>query len=214
MFECVPNFSEGEDESLIREIVSAVRAGKVLDVHSDPDHNRSVVTIVGEGPEIRRAAFELTERALQLLDVREHYGAHPFIGVMDVVPFVPLEGSDMENAIELAYELGDELWDRLRLPVYFYGEAAIIPKRKELPYVRRGGYKTLREESGAPHRLPDLGHGLHPTGGAVAVGARNFLIAFNVDLATSDLDLAKSIAKRHPRDKRRAAGGKGARGRT
>jgi glutamate formiminotransferase / 5-formyltetrahydrofolate cyclo-ligase len=195
MFECVPNFSEGEDESLIGEIASAVKTVKILDLHSDPDHNRTVVTMVGEAEQIKTAAFDLTERAVQLLDIKQHSGAHPFIGVMDVVPFVPLEGSTMAQAVALARELGKELWDKIKLPVYFYGEAALIPERKDLPYVRRGGYAVLKKEIDQEHRRPDVGSGLHRNAGAVAVGARNFLIAYNVDLATNDLDIARSIAK-------------------
>ena len=195
MFECVPNFSEGEDDSLIGQIVSSVKTAKVLDVHSDPDHNRSVITMIGQAEGIKQAAFDLTMRAMQLLDVKEHSGAHPFIGVMDVIPFIPLKDSKMEEAIELAHELGNELWGKLKLPVYFYGEAAKMAERKDLPYVRRGGYSALKNEINEKHRRPDLGEGLHQNAGAVAVGARNFLIAFNINLKTNDRDIAKSIAK-------------------
>lgn len=193
--ECVPNFSEGQDPSLISEIVGAVKTAKVLDVHSDPDHNRSVVTFIGSPEEVKRAAFDLTERAMQLLDVREHQGVHPYIGVVDVIPFVPVSGVTINDAVSLAHGLGEELWGKLKLPVYFYGEAARVPQRKELSEVRRGGYAILKQEISEPHRKPDVGHGLHLTAGAVAVGARNYLIAFNVNLNTRDRDIARSIAK-------------------
>ncbi|MFA4844370.1 MAG: glutamate formimidoyltransferase [Candidatus Margulisiibacteriota bacterium] len=192
---CVPNFSEGVELELVEEIVAAIKAVPVIDLHSDPDHNRSVVTMVGEPDQVRQAAFELTERAMQLLDVNNHAGAHPFIGVVDVIPFVPIKGCKMKDAVELAHKLGEELWKKLSLPVFFYGQAAKIKERKELPYVRQGGYAALKREIGQPHRKPDVGRGLHPTAGAVAVGARNYLIAFNVNLKSNDLDVANSIAQ-------------------
>jgi len=183
LIECVPNFSEGRDQALIDEIVSAVKSTKVLDVHSDPDHNRSVVTMTGSPSAISKAAFELTERAMQLLDIREHTGVHPFIGVMDVMPFVPLQGVTENETIDLALNFGQELWNKLKLPVFIYGKAALRKEHQELPSVRRGKSD------------PDIGHGRHPTAGAVAVGVRDFLAAFNVNLDTRDLDLARSIAK-------------------
>ena len=140
LIECVPNFSEGTDLSLIEEIVAAVKAVPVLDVHSDPDHNRSVVTFLGEPAAVRQAAFELTERAMQLLDVNGHQGAHPFLGVIDVIPFVPLKGISEAETVKLAHSFGRELWTKLELPVFFYGAAAGNAERKELPYVRRGGW--------------------------------------------------------------------------
>lgn len=193
--ECVPNFSEGADLALVDDIVSAIKTAKILDVHSDPDHNRSVVTIIGKPEEVKQAAFDLTERAMQLLDVKEHEGEHPYIGVMDVIPFVPIKNISVEETVKLAREFGKDVVAKLALPVYFYGEAALIPERKELPEVRRGGYFLLQKEIDKPHRKPDIGHGLHVTAGAVAVGVRDFLIAFNVNLDTRDPDIAKSIAK-------------------
>lgn len=195
LIECVPNFSEGEDLALVDDIVSAIKTAKVLDVHSDPDHNRTVVTMIGDPEAVKQAAFNLTERAMQLLDIREHQGAHPFIGVVDVVPFVPLDGCSMGEVVELARDFGREVAAKLALPVYFYGEAALVPERRDLPYVRKGGYEALRREINDPHRRPDVGEGLHLTAGAVAVGARNYLIAFNVNLNTQDRESAQSIAK-------------------
>lgn len=194
LVECVPNFSEGTDLALVDAIVSAVKSAKILDVHSDPDHNRTVVTILGEPKAVKLAAFELTERAMQLLDVNKHEGEHPFIGVVDVIPFIPVQGCTEDQVVKLAHDFGQELWNKLQLPVYFYGEAAKKKERKELPYVRRGGYLALKHEINDPHRIPDEGKGLHVTAGAVAVGVRDFLIAFNVNLNTRDLDIAQSIA--------------------
>lgn len=193
--ECVPNFSEGRDPVLIEEIVSAAKTAKVLDVHSDPDHNRSVVTILGDPAAVKQAAFNLTERAMQLLDVKNHEGVHPFIGVVDVIPFVPISNIDLKEACKLAHGLGNDLWEKLELPVYFYGDAAKMKERKELSYVRKGGYAVLKNEISSPHRRPDIGKGLHITAGAVAVGVRDYLIAFNVNLNTRDVDIARSIAR-------------------
>ena len=195
LIECVPNFSEGQDEAVIEEIVSAVKTAKVLDLHSDPDHNRSVLTMIGSPEGVRQAALDLTERAMQLLNVNDHSGEHPFIGVVDVIPFIPLGEATMQDAVTVAHRTGNELWNKLKLPVYFYGEAARIAQRRDLPYVRKGGYHALVNEINTPRRKPDVGSGLHPNAGAVAVGARNFLIAFNINLDTNDEDIAHSIAK-------------------
>ena len=195
LIECVLNFSEGSDSSLIEEIVAAIKTARVLDLHSDPDHNRSVVTFIGSPADVKQGAFDLTERAMQLLDVREHIGVHPYIGVVDVIPFIPLSECPMSEVQSLAHSLGYELWENLKLPVYFYGEAAKVTERKDLPQVRKGGYLALKREIDDPHRKPDVGKGLHLTAGAVAVGARDFLVAFNVNLDTTDVDIARSIAK-------------------
>jgi len=193
--ECVLNFSEGSDLALIEEITESIKTARVIDLHSDPDHNRSVVTFIGSPQEVKQGAFDLTERAVQLLDIREHRGAHPYIGVVDVIPFIPLKETAMNEAVILAHQLGQELWNKLKLPVYFYGEAAKIAERRELPYVRKGGYKALKLEIDDTRRKPDVGKGLHPSAGTTAVGARDFLIAFNVNLNTRDVDIARSIAK-------------------
>jgi glutamate formiminotransferase len=195
LIECVPNFSEGRDETVIEEIAAAVKTAKVLDLHSDPDHNRSVLTMIGSPEGVKQAALDLTERAMQLLNVGEHSGEHPFIGVVDVIPFIPIGETTMQEAVILAHQTGHELWNKLKLPVYFYGEAAKIAERRDLPYVRKGGYHALVNEINTPRRQPDVGTGLHPNAGAVAVGARNFLIAFNINLDTGDEDIAHSIAK-------------------
>ena len=195
IIECVPNFSEGIDLANVSAIISAIKTAKVVDVHSDPDHNRSVATIVGKPEEVKQAAFDLTQRAMQLLDVNDHVGVHPFIGVVDVIPFIPLVDCSIEETCDLSHQLAKDLWHQLKLPVYLYGVAAIKDEHRELPYVRRGGYPALKEEMNDVHRKPDIGHGLHVTAGAVAVGVRDFLIAFNVNLATQDIDIARSIAR-------------------
>ncbi|MDD5593258.1 MAG: glutamate formimidoyltransferase, partial [Candidatus Margulisbacteria bacterium] len=195
IIECVPNFSEGRDETIIDEIVDSVKTAKVLDLHSDPDHNRSVVTLIGSPEGVKQAAIDLTERAMQLLNVNDHAGVHPFIGVVDVIPFIPVKEATMQDAVVLAHQTGNDLWEKLKLPVYFYGEAAKIAERRDLPYVRKGSFHALINELNDPRRQPDVGRGLNPNGGAVAVGARNFLIAFNVDLDTVEDDIAVSIAK-------------------
>ena len=194
--ECVPNFSEGTDPTLVDDIVSAVKTARVLNVHSDPDHNRTVVTIIGDPKGVSQAAFDLAERAVQLLDVVDNFGVHPFIGVMDVIPFVPIKGVSLQETCRIAESLGRELWRKLQLPVYFYGETAKSAVRRDLPDVRRGGYKALKlEVYDVAARKPDIGYGLHVTGGATSIGVRDFLIAFNVNLKTNEIDLAKSIAK-------------------
>ena len=187
LVESVPNFSEGRDLSLVSDIVAAVKAAKVLDVHSDPDHNRSVVTFLGEPQAVKQAVYELTERAMQLLDVKGHLGVHPFIGVVDVVPFIPVKNISVSETVKLAHEFGQSVAAELALPVFFYGEAAKDAKHRELPHVRRQSYVAQNK--------PDLGTGLHLTAGAVAVGVRDFLIAFNVNLDTNDVDIARSIAE-------------------
>jgi len=195
LLECVLNFSEGTDSAIIEEVVASAKPAKVLDLHSDPDHNRSVVTMIGDPQQIFEAAFNLTRTAVELMDVTEHAGVHPYIGVVDVIPFIPLREMSLEETCRLAHDLGARLWNELNLPVYFYGEAAKIAERKELPFVRKGGFSLLKTEIDKPERKPDIGHGLHHSAGATAVGVRDILIAFNVELDTVDIDLARSIAR-------------------
>ena len=195
MLECVPNFSEGRDQDLVDQIISSVKACPILDVHSDLDHNRTVVTFIGEDAKVIQAAYELTSAALELVDIHNHYGAHPFIGSVDVVPFIPIGGTPMSAAITAANTLGEQLWKEHALPSYLYGHAANMDERVNLPYVRKGGLKALRNEFSSKHRQPDIGNRLHPYAGAVAIGARDFLIAFNVNLKTSDILIAETIAR-------------------
>lgn len=198
--ECVPNFSEGRDAAKIDAIVDAIRSVRgivILDREADADHNRSVVTFAGPATAVVEAAFRGVERAIGLIDLRVHKGVHPRLGAADVVPFVPVEGVSLEDCVRLANELGARLWERLRVPVYLYEAAARRPDRVNLENIRRGQFEGVREEVRTnPDRLPDYGEAeLHPSAGATVVGARKFLIAYNINLNTSDLDIAKRIAK-------------------
>jgi glutamate formiminotransferase len=199
LIECVPNFSEGRRPEVIDEIAHAIGqidGVTVLDHSRDETHNRSVITFAGAAEPVVRAATAAVGRALELIDVSQHTGAHPRIGAVDVIPFVPLGSTRLDECIDLARRFGEQIALRFELPVYLYGEAALRPERRRLADVRRGQYEALREEIGTdPGRAPDFGPSrLHPRGGAVAVGARKPLIAFNVNLATDDLALAKRIA--------------------
>jgi glutamate formiminotransferase len=199
LIECVPNFSEGRRPEVIDEIVHAVGqidGVTVLDHSRDETHNRSVLTFAGSAEPVVRAATAAVGRALELIDMEQHTGAHPRIGAVDVIPFVPLGGTRIAECVDLARRFGEQIAARFELPVYLYGEAALRPERRRLADVRRGQYEALKSEIGVnPDRDPDFGPArLHPRGGAVAVGARKPLIAFNVNLASGDLALAKRIA--------------------
>ena len=198
--ECVPNFSEGRDAAKVDAIIEAIRSVRgiaILDRELDADHNRSVVTFAGPATSVVEAAFRGVERAIGLIDLRHHTGVHPRIGACDVVPFVPVEGVTLEDCVRLANELGARLWERLHVPVYLYEAAARRPERINLENIRRGQFEGLREEVRTnPDRLPDFGDAeLHPSAGATVVGARKFLIAYNINLNTADVEIAKRIAK-------------------
>jgi glutamate formiminotransferase / formiminotetrahydrofolate cyclodeaminase len=198
--ECVPNFSEGRDEAKIGLIVNAIASVPeifVLDYDIDPDHNRTVVTFTGEPHAVIEAAFRGAATALELIDLNHHKGAHPRIGALDVLPFVPIRGISMDECVLLARHAGERIAHELRVPVYLYEKAATRIDRIDLADVRRGEFELLRQEIGTnPDRKPDFGEPrIHLTGGAVAVGARSILIAYNINLATADLSIAKKIAK-------------------
>jgi glutamate formiminotransferase len=198
--ESVPNFSEGCDASKVDAIVEAIRSVRgiaILDREMDADHNRSVITFAGPATAVVEAAYRGVERAVDLIDLRVHKGVHPRIGACDVVPFVPVEGVTLEDCVRLANELGARLWESLHLPVYLYEAAARRPDRLNLENIRRGQFEGLREEVRTnPDRLPDFGEAeLHPSAGATVVGARKFLIAYNINLNTADVEIAKRIAK-------------------
>ncbi|MEE9490092.1 MAG: glutamate formimidoyltransferase [Thermoplasmata archaeon] len=198
--ECVPNFSEGRREDVVKAIADAVgefEGVKVLDVEMDASHNRSVVTFVGGPEECADAAFEAVKKASELIDMNRHEGEHPRIGATDVVPFIPVSGVTMDDCVSLARQLGSRVGEELGIPVYLYEHAATSPERKSLPHIRRGQYEGLKEEIRSdPERKPDYGPSeLHPTAGATVVGAREFLIAYNVNLSTSDKGIAQRIAK-------------------
>ncbi len=199
LVECVPNFSEGRDPAKIAEIAAAVRAvpGVVLlHTHSDTDHHRTVLTFAGEPEAVLEAAIRSARRAVELIDLNYHEGEHPRIGAIDVLPFVPLEGVTMDDCVVLARRAGERIANELDVPVYLYEQAALRPERRSLAHVRRGEFEELRQAIKIdPDRYPDFGEpSLHPTAGAVAVGARPLLVAFNVNLATDDLEIAKKIA--------------------
>lgn len=198
--ECVPNFSEGRDAGKIDAIVEAVElAGAVvLDRTSDSDHNRSVVTFAAPAEAVGEAAFRAVQQAVASIDLGMHTGEHPRIGAADVVPFVPIAGVTLEDCVRIAHQTGRRIWEQLRVPVYFYEAAALRPQCRNLAEIRRGNWEGLREEVLVnAERRPDCGGpGLHSSAGAVVVGARKFLIAFNVNLATSDLSIARRIARK------------------
>jgi glutamate formiminotransferase len=201
LVECVPNFSEGRRPEVLAPILAEIRAVagvKLIDQSSDASHNRSVITFVGEGAACAEAAFRAISKAREVIDLTKHQGEHPRIGATDVVPFVPLEGATMDECIALAHALGARVGRELAIPVYFYESAARCPARRNLPDVRNIGFEKLREAVASdPTRTPDEGPktALHPTAGATVIGARQFLIAFNINLTSEDVALAKSIAK-------------------
>ena len=198
--ECVPNFSEGRDTAKIDAIIESILSVPevvLLDREADADHNRCVITIVGPPGAVADAAFRGVEKAVELIDLRQHNGAHPRIGAADVVPFIPIEGVTVEECIRLAERVGTEIWNRLRVPVYLYEAAARRPDRVNLENIRRGQFEGLLQDMPTvPERAPDIGDPVcHPTAGATVVGARKFLIAYNVNLGTPDVSIAKKIAK-------------------
>jgi glutamate formiminotransferase/formiminotetrahydrofolate cyclodeaminase len=200
LIECVLNFSEGRDAAKIDALVDAMRAVEgvwVLDRESDADHNRCVITLAGEPKAVAEAALRGVGKAHELIDLTRHTGAHPRIGATDVVPFIPIEGVTIEECVGLAKKVGREIWERYRIPVYFYEAAAQRPERTNLENIRKGQFEGLREEVlKNPDRAPDVGEPrLHPTAGATVVGARKFLIAYNINLNTPDVEIAKRIAK-------------------
>jgi len=196
LIECVPNFSEGRRRDVIEAIAAGVRGvegAKLLDVHSDPDHNRSVMTLIGEPEAAGEAAFRAVARASELIDLQSHRGEHPRMGAADVVPFVPLRGAIMDECADLARSVGRRIGEELDLPVYLYGHACQHCRGLEKV---RCQFETLAAEIALPHRSPDFGPKQVGKAGAVAVGARELLVAFNVNLATEDAALAKGIASK------------------
>jgi glutamate formiminotransferase len=201
LVECVPNFSEGrnpETVRLIADAIAAVESACVLDTHIDPDHNRSVITFVATPEKVVRAAVNAVRRASQLIDISTHQGEHPRIGATDVLPFVPVRGVTMDDCVALAHQAGKSIAHELGIPVYYYEQAALRPDRVNLEDVRRGALELLREQiTTNPERAPDVGlPQVHETAGAIAVGARRFLIAFNVILRSTDTAIARQIARK------------------
>jgi glutamate formiminotransferase len=196
LLECALNFSEGRREEVIQALVAAAEGVRVLDVSSDKDHNRTVVTFVGSPETAPVAAVRITARAVELIDMNVHRGAHPRMGAVDVIPFVPLGQATMEEAIAAARQVGQRLGDELGIPVLLYEAAAARPERRNLADVRHGEYEGLAQKLADPAWTPDFGpRHPHPTAGATAVGARIYLLAYNVNLGTPDVEIAKAIAR-------------------
>jgi len=200
IMECVPNFSEGRDLQKIEKIANAFRGKtgvKLLDYSSDPDHNRSVITAAGEPQALKKAVIEAIGIAVELIDLTVHRGQHPRMGAVDVVPFIPLRNATMGEAIALSKSVAREVGERFNLPVFLYEKSASAPHRENLANVRSGQFEGLPGKMLQPGWKPDFGPETpHPTAGAVAVGARVPLIAYNVNLGTGDLEIARAIAEK------------------
>jgi glutamate formiminotransferase / formiminotetrahydrofolate cyclodeaminase len=199
LVECVPNFSEGRDRAKVDAIVEAMKVDGVflLDREMDADHNRCVITLVGEREPIQEAAIRGVGKAAELIDLNQHQGAHPRMGAADVVPFIPIDGLTIEDCVDMARHVGEQIWKRYQIPVYLYEAAATTSERQNLENIRRGQFEGIRADIATnPARKPDYGEArVHPSAGATVVGARKFLIAYNVFLNTPNVEIAKKIAK-------------------
>ena len=196
MIECVPNFSEGRKTETLTRIMDAITSAgaSVLDRHTDADHNRSVITFVGAYELMSEAVVRAVRVASELIDLRQHAGQHPRLGATDVIPFIPLTGATMADCARLAHDTGRRIAAELQIPVYFYERAALLPTRRNLADVRRGGFELLRADIAT--RPPDCGPlRVHESAGACIVGARDFLVAYNINLTTDDERLARRIAR-------------------
>lgn len=200
IIECVPNFSEGRDKQIVEKIADAFSAKdnvKLLDYSSDADHNRSVITVAGEPEALKEAVIEAVGIAVELINLTKHSGQHPRMGAVDVIPFIPIKNVTMDEAITLSKEVGDAIGEKYNLPVFLYEKSATQQHRENLANVRKGEFEGLKEKMLTPEWKPDFGPlQPHPTAGAVAVGARMPLVAYNVNLNTSDLEIATAIAKK------------------
>ena len=200
IMECVPNFSEGRDHAKIDQIVEPFRhreGVKLLDYSNDEDHNRLVVTVVGQPDALKEAVIEAICKAVKLIDLNHHQGQHPRMGAADVVPFIPIKGCSMEDAIALSREVGQQVADAYALPVFLYEKSATAPHRENLAAIRKGEFEGMAEKIHLPEWKPDFGPAeRHPTAGTVAIGARMPLVAYNINLSTPDLNIAHGIAKK------------------
>lgn len=200
IMECVPNFSEGRDRKKIDAIVEPFRGKKdvkLLDYSNDEDHNRMVVTVVGEREPLKQALLEAIGVAVKLIDLTKHQGQHPRMGAVDVVPFIPIKGCTMDEAIALSKEVGQKVAELYDIPVYLYEKSASAPSRENLAAIRKGEFEGFAEKIKLPEWAPDFGPAVqHPTAGTVAIGARMPLVAYNINLNTPSLDIAHGIAKR------------------
>ena len=200
IMECVPNFSEGRDKAKVEQIADAFRGKegvKLLDYSSDADHNRSVITVIGEPEALKTAVIDAIGRAVKLIDLTQHSGQHPRMGAVDVVPFIPIRNVTMEAAVALSKEVAEAVGNQFQLPVFLYEKSATAIHRENLATVRKGEFEGLQEKMLLPEWQPDFGpYAPHPTAGAVAIGARMPLVAYNVNLGTADLEIATAIAKK------------------
>lgn len=200
IIECVPNFSEGRDKAKIEKIIDNFRGKqgvKLLDYSNDENHNRLVVTVVGEPEPLKDAVLSAVGTAVELIDLTRHEGQHPRMGAVDVIPFIPIRNTSMDECIALSKEVGKEIYDRYKLPVFLYEKSASAPHRSNLASIRKGEFEGMAEKIKEPEWHPDFGEAeRHPTAGTVAVGARMPLVAYNINLNTNRLDIATAIAKK------------------
>ena len=197
IIECVPNISEGRDRAVIERVVDAVRETpgcRLIHYTSDADHNRTVVTFLGKPDEVATAAAALAKRAAECIDLTGHTGVHPRMGAVDVVPFIPLRAVSLADCVALSKQVGARIWNQAGVPVFLYGCSATASHRENLADIRRGGFEGMREKTASPEWKPDFGKGVHPTAGVTACGARGLLVAFNVNLNTADVGVARAIA--------------------
>lgn len=198
IIETVPNFSEGRNQSKIGKILdcfTGVKGVKLLDHHKDKDHNRLVITAAGEAARVTKAVLDAVGVAVKTIDLRRHRGEHPRMGAVDVIPFIPVGETSMEEAVALSLDVAKEIWRSFRVPVFLYEESASNPDRKALPDIRRGEFEGMKEKIKDPRWKPDFGDAVHPSAGVVAVGARRPLVAFNVNLDTDSMAVATAIAR-------------------
>ncbi len=198
VIECVPNISEGRDADKIKNIAGVIErpGARLLDLTSDSNHNRTVITYAGEPHAVAEAAFDVAKAAVASIDLTHHQGEHPRMGAVDVIPFIPVGGVTMAECCEIAEQVGERIGQELNVPVYLYAESARVPQRRKLPTIREGEFEGFAEKIKDPAWQPDFGPAeRHPTAGCVAVGARNFLIAYNINLDTGDVKIASRIAK-------------------
>ena len=197
--ECVPNISEGRDQALIEQVLDTVRQTPgctLIDAASDPNHNRTVITFIGDVAGVEQAAVALAGKAVELIDMTKHHGEHPRMGAVDVIPFIPIKDVTMEECVEISKRVGRSISDQFGMPVFLYEASASAPYRQNLATIRKGQFEGMAEKVMEPEWEPDFGgRRIHPTAGVVAVGARMPLVAFNINLSTSDLSIASRVAK-------------------
>lgn len=199
IIECVPNISEGRNTEVIEKVVDTVRQTPgvtLLDYSSDADHNRTVITFIGSPEGVEDAAVKLAQKAVELIDLTKHTGEHPRMGAVDVIPFIPIKDATKEECIEISKRTAQRIWETAKLPVFLYEESATSSLRQNLATIRKGQFEGMQEKMQKEKWAPDFGErAIHPTGGVVAVGARMFLVAFNINLSTGDVEIADKIAK-------------------